>query len=126
MKWGHSRTTDPVAFDEDLFEFYRRAIGLRRATPALNRGEFQVLETSDAGQGIVFVRKLDDDVVIVVLNRGEKPLEATVPVGGGFRLVPLLTATGAAGDVEVKQSDGRAVVRVPALDGVVLRRVAVE
>ncbi len=44
---GKERTPDPVQFDEDLFDFYKTAIGLRRKHEALNHGDFSVVATDD-------------------------------------------------------------------------------
>lgn len=64
--------------DEALREDYRKLIAIRKAHPALSRGTHTTLSTQ--GDLLVFSRRLGDEEVIVAVNRGTEPAEATVPV----------------------------------------------
>lgn len=66
---------DPVSFNHDLFRWYRRLIAIRREYAPLRTGNFNALVTDDAAQLYVFERVLDDNRIIVVLNRSDKPIE---------------------------------------------------
>ncbi|MFZ4598587.1 MAG: glycoside hydrolase family 13 protein [Terrimicrobiaceae bacterium] len=70
---GTPRKPDEVKFDEDLFAFYKSAIALRRSKPSLNRGTYQALGAFDKEQTFAFERKLDSEVIVVVLNRSDDP-----------------------------------------------------
>lgn len=66
---------DPVSFNHDLFRWYRRLIAIRKEYAPLRTGSFTTLVTDDAAQVYVFERVLDDNRIIVVLNRSHQPIE---------------------------------------------------
>lgn len=129
MPWG-AREIRPGAGlprDEALREDYRRLIALRRAHRALQVGNHRALVAE--GDLLVFVRELEDDAVVVAVNRGAAPVRArferppawgarpaaeawaagaSAPAGEGAveievapRSARILTAVGAAGSGEV-------------------------
>lgn len=57
-----------------LLETYRKLIALRRASPALRRGEYISLPSDEATLW-TFLRRLDDEVMLVAVNLGEKELK---------------------------------------------------
>lgn len=61
--------SDTVAFDHELFDYYRKLIAVRRRHPALQIGDFVALLTS--GQVYAFSRSAAPDTVIVALNNDE-------------------------------------------------------
>jgi cyclomaltodextrinase len=63
---------DPVAFDHDLHAYYRRAIALRHAVPALRTGSVETLLADDAKQVLVHLRRAGDELAIVAVNRSEQ------------------------------------------------------
>ena len=76
MPWG-AREIRPGAGlprDEALREDYRRLIALRRAHRALQVGNHRTLVAE--GDLLVFVRELEDDAVVVAVNRGAAPVRA--------------------------------------------------
>ncbi|HEX6201179.1 MAG TPA: alpha-amylase family glycosyl hydrolase, partial [Thermoanaerobaculia bacterium] len=82
MPWG-DRPVPPGAGlprDEDLRRDYRRLIALRRAHPALWRGEHSGLSTE--GDLLVFLRldRESGDAVVVAVNRGAEPASARLAV----------------------------------------------
>ena len=46
----------PVAFNRDLFNYYRDAIALRRAHPALRRGDYALIAAADDADALAFSR----------------------------------------------------------------------
>jgi glycosidase len=120
---GRERKADPVAFDEGLFNFYRAAIALRRESTALRRGGIEFIAADDAEGFLAFRRSDGDETLLVGLNRGDAPYAWTVPLGTGESLSQVFTASGDVDQFRIDgQSSGGVVrVRVPAVDGVVLR-----
>jgi glycosidase len=81
MPWGE-RPIHPGggrARDDSLRADYRRLIGIRRTHPALSRGRHVSL--SAEGDLLVFARRdsTSRSDVVVAVNRGSTPLEATIP-----------------------------------------------
>ncbi|MFZ4778464.1 MAG: glycoside hydrolase family 13 protein [Terrimicrobiaceae bacterium] len=70
---GGVRKPDEVKFDEPLFAFYKSAIALRRANPALNHGEYRALGAFDDKNTFAFLRKVDGQALVVALNRSDAP-----------------------------------------------------
>ncbi len=87
MPWDESR------WDHELLAFYRALIRLRRESPALAEGGYQLLYTDT--DTIVFVRDTDDEQIIVVGYRGKATRPAqrlpvthgAIPDGARFREV---------------------------------------
>lgn len=80
MPWG-DRDILPgkgVGRDEAMRDYYKQLIRLRKAHPALTRGDFQLL-TGPQDPALAYVRHdaQSKDGVLVIVNRGDKPL----PVG---------------------------------------------
>ncbi len=69
--YGRTRPADTVAFDHELFAFYRRAFGERHGREVLRRGGFDAIGTSDSDGVAAFVRRLESDAAVVVMNRDE-------------------------------------------------------
>jgi alpha-amylase len=115
MPWGY-RDIEPgggVARDEDLRDYYKRLIEIRREHQALSRGDFTRLYTE--GDLLVFQRvdEASGDAVVVALNRGSEAASVEVPVPGiweGRAVRELLTGSSAS------SSGGQLRVDVPALE----------
>ena len=63
---------------EPLRDLYRKVIAVRRAHPALSRGDQAALSVE--GDVLVFARRLDRDAVVVAVNRGRGPARVRVTV----------------------------------------------
>lgn len=93
MPWG-ARDIRPgkgVPRDEALRGDYKRLIALRKAHPALTRGDFQLL-TGPQDPALAYLRHdpASKDSVLLLANRGDKPLTvsyALPPAWGGDALV---------------------------------------
>jgi cyclomaltodextrinase / maltogenic alpha-amylase / neopullulanase len=85
---GHTRPADPVAFDHDLFRYYREAVALRRGSDALRRGSYQLLAGDDERSVFAFARQHGAETVVVVINRSEEAhsLRLEKPAAGPYAL----------------------------------------
>ncbi|MCH7702413.1 MAG: alpha-glucosidase C-terminal domain-containing protein [Planctomycetes bacterium] len=103
---------------EDHLDFYKRAIALRHAHPALRTGTFQTLLADDELDVWAFLRTSDTERVLVLLNASEtaRPVRVPLPTGSprSWR-----TVFGDRGD-GVVHGDASVTVPVPALGGIVL------
>jgi cyclomaltodextrinase / maltogenic alpha-amylase / neopullulanase len=72
---------------EEQLDFYRRAIALRNAHPALRTGSFRTVVTDDAQDTWVFLREGGGEQVLVALNAGDKPATLDLPasLGSGWK-----------------------------------------
>lgn len=61
--------------DREILECYRSVLRLRQETEALRRGNFSIIETNDDAQLFVFERTLDEESVIVAVNRGRNDVQ---------------------------------------------------
>ena len=86
---------DERCWNTDLRDYFKQCIALRQAHPALRRGEYTSLHPSTAlrrgsGQGsghraeggvYACLRRLDDDLLVVVLNNDIATYHLDVPIG---------------------------------------------
>ncbi|MDM8532940.1 glycoside hydrolase family 13 protein [Anaerolineales bacterium HSG25] len=70
----------PETWDNDLLTFYQQATELRHAHPVLRTGSFEKLYATGKIYG--FVRRLDDEIAIVLFNSGIKKKSVRVKVDG--------------------------------------------
>ncbi|CAN5466752.1 hypothetical protein BH09PLA1_BH09PLA1_16870 [soil metagenome] len=72
---------DPeVKFDQANFDFFQRAIAVRKALPALQTGFFRPVMMDDSRGLFAFARDLDGKSVIVVLNRNSSNQKIEIPI----------------------------------------------
>jgi neopullulanase len=111
---------DPNRWDRDLRAYVQQCIALRRAHPALRRGDFVWLFVGC--NVVVYGRKLGDEALVVLLNNGRRPVTVQVPVDGFLEEGRRLRAVenGSVRTVSQGHIDG---VHVPARAGVVLKTV---
>jgi alpha-amylase len=112
MPWG-GRDVRPGAGaerDEVLRDYYQRLIALRRAHPALSRGDYVRLSVD--GDLLVFGRRdaRSGDAAIVAINRGEAAGSVVVPAPEGWSAV----VDGLTGEPAGLSADGL-IVSVPPL-----------
>ena len=77
---GRARTTDPVRFDADLHDFYRRLIHLRRENPALQGGDLRFLDQAITPDMVGFSRRAGDGEALALFNRANESRTAVLPV----------------------------------------------
>ena len=71
---------DKVDFNTDLFNWYKKFIGLRNQYKAIKLGSYTTIETNDAEKTYAFSRKLGNEEVIVIINRSDKSINFTNPI----------------------------------------------
>jgi neopullulanase len=112
---------DERQWDQELRNYVRRCISLRKEYPALRRGTLTWLL---AVEGVVaYGRRLENEVLIVILNNNRQPVAPTLCLedylGDGTRL------SGVWDDLSVSVIEGHVQgITVPARAGLVLRVVA--
>jgi len=116
---GKERTPDPVQFDEDLFGFYKTAIGIRRKHEALNHGDFSVVATDDAQRVLVTMRESKGERLYLVTNRGDA--EARIDLKTSGKITPMFASSGDSDAVKIESFGMGVSVHVPALTAVILR-----
>lgn len=80
---------DIVSANKDLFEFYKRAISIRRDNKALNTGDFQTLITNDSENLYAFMRSSAKQKIVVVINNSDSDKVFQLPIKGKFKQIPL-------------------------------------
>jgi len=70
---------DEVAFNTDLFNWYKKFIALRQQYKSIKLGSYTTLVTDDSKKLYAFSRKYDNEEVIVVVNRSNQPVSFTHP-----------------------------------------------
>jgi glycosidase len=80
---------DNVEFNADLFNWYKKFIGLRNQYKAIQLGSYSTIEINDAEKTYAFSRKLGSEEVIVIINRSDKAVlfEKTILKKGNYKEV---------------------------------------
>lgn len=68
--------------DKAMFTHYQALAKLRKTTPSLVIGSFQILAADDAAQVVAYGRKTGDQASVVVVNRGDTDQNVSIPVAG--------------------------------------------
>jgi glycosidase len=74
------RAGDPNRFDQDLFGWYSKLIGLRNSQPVLRTGTFEPIPTRDESGVLAFRRAEAGTQIVVVLNNGWAAQRITIPI----------------------------------------------
>ena len=80
---GLHKQPDPVAFDEDLFNHYKRCIAIRDAVPVLRTGSVETLVCDDALGLLVHLRSDGANHALVAINRGDDAVETVLSLPKG-------------------------------------------
>lgn len=72
--------SDPVVFDHELFEFYKKVLHLRQRHPALRQGTITTLHKDDAAGIYAFRRDFENDAVIAAFNVSGQPQKFTLNI----------------------------------------------
>jgi len=78
----HAFPWDVGRWDHEMLAFFRRAIALRKAHPALRWGHYVRLYASHRHNVYAFARQTEEETLVVVLNNGSASYELNVPVRG--------------------------------------------
>jgi glycosidase len=70
------------SWDSEILGFTQKCISIRKAHPALRTGEFKTLYGRD--DVLVYVRNLEKDQVLVVINRSDQTRQPQIDVANVF------------------------------------------
>ena len=76
---GHTRPVDKVAFDHDLFEYYKEMIQLHHEHAVLMEGDFAVCDKAVSHDVIAFTRYLNNQQAVCIFNRSDSPVDVKIP-----------------------------------------------
>lgn len=115
-RFGHERPVDPVAFNSELHQWYKKLANIRTSVDALGRGDVEFLSTEENENIIAFIRKIEEEnYAILVFNRTGKSHNLTIShdfINGDLKNL-------ISGKIKEKSSDGIH-IEVPAVSGMVL------
>ncbi len=73
----------PIAERRPEFpRFYKQIMTLRRSSDALRRGSLEWLRNSDEARVLTYIRRTEDEEVVVAINLSNRPFFGSVEVGG--------------------------------------------
>jgi glycosidase len=75
--------TDPVTFNQELFEFYKKLIAIRKSNPVLATGEIEFITTK--GKLLVYRRFDSKSSVYAVFNAGTSAEQVSLPQQGKYK-----------------------------------------
>jgi glycosidase len=78
---GKPRPEDPVAFDQDLFNYYKAFTSIRRENSAIRRGDYQYVEVSPSPEVFAFIRSDGAQSILCIFNRSFAAQEVNLPAG---------------------------------------------
>ncbi|TWU27773.1 Neopullulanase 2 [Bythopirellula polymerisocia] len=117
---GRDRETDTVQFNQELHDFYRQLIHLRRKYDVLEHGDFEPVVSDDDAKFFAFRRTLKGKSALVAINRGEATYSWEVPCDTARELQSLIVTWDPEAKADIVRRDGVCIVTVPPLGGVVL------
>jgi len=123
---GRPRSTNPIAFDRELFDFYSDVTRLRRESIVLRRGEMEVVDHDDEAMFFAFRRKLDGESVLVVFNRGAEDFDWQVKTNGDVKLEQLFHAANNDQIIRTEGKERTVTLTIPALDAAVFAEQSAE
>ena len=108
-----------VAFDPELFAYYKSATALRREHPVLNTGDYTLLGADDAANTLAFARGTGADALVVALNRSNETRVVTVKPAAALTKPKVLFTSGPTEGT--LQADGPSLkITLPPLTGAVV------
>ena len=77
---GRKRLPSPKEFDSDLFNYYKKMIGVRHQHSALKNGSLQILDEGTGKYTISFLRRNSDEEILILFNADDENAEVSIPV----------------------------------------------
>ncbi len=102
-----------VAFDQDLFDWYKRCIAVRNTLPALRTGVYKTTYTDNMMGIAVYERRLHDQVVYVAINRSERQASLSLAVDPSLNGKAIIDALHATQIMDPKDAATRATILGP-------------
>ncbi len=96
---------DEVIFERNLFDWYKKFIGLRQQYKSIRLGSYSTLAIDDEKKLYAFSRKLGNEEVIVIINRSNKSLLFTDPALNKHRYKNLSTKQVISNQIKVNAMD---------------------
>lgn len=94
---------DETMWDAELWEFYKKCILLRKSHPCTSGGEYIHVFSKDGLY--LYLRRLDHDVVLIVLNRSPHTIHLDIPIDSSvFKDESIFINQIASGQMSVKDS----------------------
>ena len=78
MSWNQSQ------WDTEILDHYKKLISIRKSHPSLRRGDYKALYASASDGIYAFIRCLDNDKLVIILNNSGKKHVVNVPTGDYF------------------------------------------
>jgi glycosidase len=114
---GEPRATpNEVDFDRELFDYYKKLIAMRKASPALRVGDYRTLLADDGRRLFAFARETAEDMAIAIFNADELMHTVELPAAKG-EWEDMLN-----GDQVLTENDVLQIT-VPPTSGVVIRKL---
>ena len=75
-----ARPVDPVSFDHDLFEYYRKIIGIRKNHAVFRTGSWKFLVADDQKDIVVIMREYQGRTGLLVINNSPNANQISIPL----------------------------------------------
>ncbi len=82
--FGAPRRPDRNQFDNDLYQYYKKLIHLRREHPALSLGSFSTIFTDDKHDTFAFKRSTASEEITVIINNSRALQQCSIPLSKGI------------------------------------------
>ena len=76
------KSYDPVGFNQEQFDFYKKLISVRKSNLVLSNGRFEFLQTE--GSKLAYKRSDGKNEIIILINSGSVPLTIALPGISGW------------------------------------------
>lgn len=116
MRWDLATSSNP------MLAYYKRLIAIRKASPALQSGEPEVLLTDDTAGTLAYSRTFGDDAAVVALNRSDISREIILTLPEALRRSGSVTEALTGRVLTVKAGEKSVSLTLPARSAVILVR----
>lgn len=111
---GTTRTPDIVAFDDDLFNHYKKLAAIRNSYSALRSGSYKTIIADDKKNVFGFSRKEGKQELFILINNSDQEADAQIVADAKEFLTDLL------GGKTYKKVGNKYVITIPAKWGLIL------
>lgn len=77
-----TKTFDQVGFNQELFDYYKQLIKIRKSNPVLSNGKLEFIKAE--GKTLVYKRYNDEELIYVLFNLDLKPVDSGLTLDGNF------------------------------------------
>ncbi len=78
--FGRKRNSDEVKFNEDIFNWYKKIIGIRNSNEAFSIGTLKFFLIDDDNNLLGYQREWKDQEFFVIVNSSDKSVKTTLPL----------------------------------------------